>query len=113
MEVVNSEDNDIRSFIDYIGYNMSYIGYIATKSNGGIKNEIKWLITNVNGWCRSYPFQCLLECFYLTMNSTNKAKSNGTTWLPSQRWMPTNGHSYNSKIKQFNMLNINIKMLIT
>ena len=41
MEVVNSEDNDIRSFIDYIGYNMSYIGYIATKSNGGIKNEIK------------------------------------------------------------------------
>ena len=41
MEVVNSEDNGLRSFIgyngSYIGYNGSYIGY---KSNGGIKNEI-------------------------------------------------------------------------
>ena len=31
MEVVNSEDNDLRSFIgyngSYIGYNGSYIGY--------------------------------------------------------------------------------------
>ena len=27
MEVVNSEDNGLRSYIDYIGYNMSYIGY--------------------------------------------------------------------------------------
>ena len=42
MEVVNSEDNDLRSFIgyngSYIGYNGSYIGYISY--NGGIKNEI-------------------------------------------------------------------------
>ena len=38
MEVVNSEDNSLRSFIDYIGYNRSYIGY---KEYGGIKNEIK------------------------------------------------------------------------
>ena len=36
MEVVNSEDNDLRSFIGYngsyigyIGYNGSYIGYIS------------------------------------------------------------------------------------
>ena len=33
MEVVNSEDNDLRSFIgyngSYIGYNGSYIGYIS------------------------------------------------------------------------------------
>ena len=35
MEVVNSEDNGLRS---YIGYNGSYIGYISY--NGGIKNEI-------------------------------------------------------------------------
>ena len=55
MEVVNSEDNGLRS---YIGYNGSYIGYISYNgsyicykgsyicyigykgSNGGIKNEI-------------------------------------------------------------------------
>ena len=55
MEVVNSEDNDLKS---YIGYNGSYIGYISYNgsyicykgsyicyigykgSNGGIKNEI-------------------------------------------------------------------------
>ena len=29
MEVVNSEDNGLRSFIGYIGYNRSYIGYIC------------------------------------------------------------------------------------
>ena len=45
MEVVNSEDNGLRSFIryngSYIGYNGSYICYIGYKgSNGGIKNEI-------------------------------------------------------------------------
>ena len=27
MEVVNSEDNGLRSFTGYIGYNRSYIGY--------------------------------------------------------------------------------------
>ena len=27
MEVVNSEDNGLRSFIGYIGYSRSYIGY--------------------------------------------------------------------------------------
>ena len=27
MKVVNSEDNGLRSFIGYIGYNRSYIGY--------------------------------------------------------------------------------------
>ena len=27
MEVVNNEDNDLRSFIGYIGYTRSYIGY--------------------------------------------------------------------------------------
>ena len=71
MEVVNSEDNGLRS---YIGYNGSYIGYISYNgshicykgsyicyigykgSNGGIKNEIHWWITNANGWCRSHPF---------------------------------------------------------
>ena len=48
MEIVNSEDNGLRS---YIGYNGSYICYICYKgsyicyigykgSNGGIKNEI-------------------------------------------------------------------------
>ena len=55
MEVVNSEDNGLRSYISYngsyIGYNESYICYICYKgsyicyigykgSNGGIKNEI-------------------------------------------------------------------------
>ena len=42
MEVVNSEDNDLRSFVgSYIGYNGSYICYICYKgNNGGIKNEI-------------------------------------------------------------------------
>ena len=52
MEVVNSEDNGLRSYIgyngSYIGYNESYICYkgsyicyIGYKgSNGGIKNEI-------------------------------------------------------------------------
>ena len=72
MEVVNSEDNGLRS---YIGYNGSYIGYISYNgsyicykgsyicyigykgSNGGINNEINWWITNANGWCRSHPFQ--------------------------------------------------------
>ena len=29
MEVINSEDNGLRSFIGYIGYNRSYIGYIG------------------------------------------------------------------------------------
>ena len=27
MEVVNSEDNGLRSFIGYIGYNRNFIGY--------------------------------------------------------------------------------------
>ena len=58
MEVVNSEDNGLRSYIGYngsyigyISYNGSYICYICYKgsyicyisykgSNGGIKNEI-------------------------------------------------------------------------
>ena len=52
MEVVNSEDNGLRSYIgyngSYIGYNGSYICYkgsyicyIGYKgSNGGINNEI-------------------------------------------------------------------------
>ena len=35
MEVLNSEDNGLRSFISYKG--VTYV----TKSNGGIKNEIK------------------------------------------------------------------------
>ena len=29
MEIVNSEDNGLRSSIGYIGYNRSYIGYIC------------------------------------------------------------------------------------
>ena len=38
IEVVNSEDNGLRSFIGYITYKgVTYV----TKSNGGIKNEIK------------------------------------------------------------------------
>ena len=45
MEVVNSEDNGLRSYIGYNGsyicYKGSYICYIGYKgSNGGIKNEI-------------------------------------------------------------------------
>ena len=74
MEVVNSEDSDLRSYIGYngsyigyISYNGSYICYICYKgsyicyigykgSNGGIKNEMHWWITNANGWCRSHPF---------------------------------------------------------
>ena len=31
MEVVNSKDNGLRSFIGYIFYNMSYIGNIGYK----------------------------------------------------------------------------------
>ena len=56
MEVVNSEDNGLRSYIGYICYNRSYISYNGSHicykgsyicyigykgSNGGIKNEIK------------------------------------------------------------------------
>ena len=38
MEVVNSEDNGLSSYIGYKGSYICYIGY--TGSNGGIKNEI-------------------------------------------------------------------------